>query len=80
MITIVYYALELLKWLIIARALLSWFVPPYSRNPVVQAIRKITDPILQPFERLIPQMGGVDVSPLVAFLAIYLVQTLLLGL
>lgn len=78
MIAIIYYALELLKWLIIARALLTWFVPPHSRHPVVQGIRRITDPIMRPFENLLPQMGGIDASPLVAFLAIHLLQMLLL--
>lgn len=74
---IIYYALELLKWLIIARALLSWFVPNYSPNPIVQGIRRITDPIMRPFENLVPRAGGIDASPLVAFLAIYLLQMLL---
>lgn len=77
---LLYYALELLKWLIIARALLSWFVPPHSQNPIVQVIRRITDPILQPFQSVLPQMGGMDVSPLVAFFAIYLLQSLIVGL
>lgn len=79
MIVIVYYALELLKWLVIARAVMSWFVSPYSRHPAVEAIRKITDPILGPFERLLPRMGGVDISPLLAIFAIYLLQSLLAG-
>ncbi len=74
---IIFYALELLKWLIIARALLSWFAPPNSSNPIVQGIRRITDPIMRPFENVVPQTGGIDASPLVAFLAIYLLQTLL---
>ena len=79
MIVIIYYALELLKWLIIARALMSWFVSPGSRHPAVEAIRRITDPVLRPIERLLPPMGGVDISPLLAFFAIYLLQSLLRG-
>ena len=35
-----YYLLEALKWLIIIRALLSWFVPPHSGNPVVRLLRR----------------------------------------
>lgn len=78
-ILIVYYVLELLKWLIIARAISSWVVSPYSRNPVVVFLRKVTDPILEPISAVIPPMGGVDLSAIVAFGMIYLTQALLTG-
>lgn len=77
---LLYYALELLKWLIIARALMSWFVSPHSDNPVIRVIRTITDPILRPLGELIPPLGGIDISPLVAFFAIHLTQMMLLRL
>ena len=73
---LIYYTLEILKWLIIARALMSWFVAPGSDNPLVAFIRKVTDPILRPVSEMIPAMGGVDLSPLVAFFAIMLLQQL----
>jgi YggT family protein len=73
-----YYLLEALKWLIIIRALLSWFVPPHSDNPLVRLLRRITDPILRPLSEMLPPMGGMDVSPLLAFFAIYLFQQLIL--
>ena len=79
-IVLLYYLLEILKWLIIIRALMSWFVAPHSDNPVVRLIRKITDPILRPFEEMVPNLGGVDLSPLLAFFAIYLLQALLVRL
>lgn len=79
-IVLLYYLLEILKWLIIIRAIMSWFVAPYSDNPFVRGIRKITDPILRPFAEMVPNMGGVDISPLLAFFAIYLLQMLLLRL
>ena len=76
------YLLELLWWLIIVRALLSWVNPdPY--NPIVQFIERTTEPILAPFRRLIPTYKlGIDISPIVAmlfiyFLKIFLVQTLI---
>ncbi len=75
---LLYYVLEALKWLIIVRALMSWFVAPGAGNAVVDLIRRITDPILRPFSEMIPSFGGVDVSPLLAFFAIYLLQALLL--
>ena len=76
-LVLLYYALEILKWLIIARALMSWFVSPYSDNPIARALRKITDPILRPLSEVIPPLGGIDISPLVAFFAIQLTQSLL---
>lgn len=69
--------LEVLKWLIIIRALMSWFVAPGSDNALVRGIRKITDPILRPFEQMVPNLGGVDISPLLAYFAIYLLQEVL---
>lgn len=77
---LIYYALELLKWLIIVRAVMSWFVAPGADNPFVTGIRKITDPILRPVSEMLPVMGGVDLSPIVAFFAIVLLQQVLLRL
>ena len=52
---------------IIVGALLSWVSPdPY--NPVVQAIYGISEPLLSPFRRFIPAIGGIDVTPIVALL------------
>lgn len=78
-ILIVYYLLELLKWLIIARAISSWVVSPHSRNPAVVFLRKVTDPILEPISAVIPPMGGVDLSAIIAFGMIYLTQALITG-
>lgn len=79
-VVLLYYVLEALKWLIIIRALMSWFVAPGTSNALVDGIRRITDPILRPFAEMVPNFGGVDVSPLLAFFAIYLLQALLLRL
>lgn len=76
------YLIELLWWLIIIRALLSWVNPdPY--NPIVQFIERSTEPFLAPFRRLVPSYRiGIDVSPIIAllflyFLKIFIVQTLI---
>jgi YggT family protein len=68
------YLLRLLEWLIIIRALLSWFVSPHSRHPLVTLLHRITDPILRPISQLIPVTGGFDISPLVAILLLELLQ------
>ena len=77
LVVLLYYALEVLKWLVLARVLLSWFVSPYSDNPLVEMLRRVTDPILRPLQQVIPPMGGLDISPLVAFFAIQLTQSLI---
>jgi YggT family protein len=74
---LLYYTLELFKWLIIIRALMSWFVSPYSDNPVVNLVRRLTDPILRPLSEMIPLPGGIDLSPIIAFVAITLLQQII---
>lgn len=58
---------------ILIRAILSWFQPD-PRNFFVQLIVKVTDPILRPLERVIPPLGGFDITPIIAILLIQLVQ------
>lgn len=77
---ILYYLLEAVKWLIIIRAVMSWVVSPYSDNPFVNFVRRVTDPILRPFSEMVPLVGAVDLSPIVAFFAIVLLQQLVLRL
>ena len=66
--------LNLLTWLIVIRALLSW-VNPDPSNPIVQFIERVTEPILVPFRRLVPSYKmGIDLSPLLAILFIIFLQ------
>lgn len=69
--------LDALKWLILIRALLSWFVPPHSDNAFARILRRITDPILRPFEEMVPGGTGQMLAPMLAFLAITLFQMVL---
>ena len=75
--SVVSYALEILKWLIIIRALLSWVNPdPY--NPIVQFIERSTEWILAPLRTWIPSYKiGLDLSPIFAILIIYFLQMFL---
>lgn len=75
---LLYYLLEILKWLVIARALMSWFVSPHSRHPLANLLRRVTDPILRPLSEMLPPLGGMDLSPLLAFFAIHLFQMVIL--
>ena len=61
-------------WIIIARAVLSWVNPdPY--NPIVRFLYRITEPVLRPIRNRLPTFQmGLDLSPLVVLLAIYLLR------
>jgi len=77
---LIFYTLELFKWLIVARAVASWFVAPHSRHPAIELLRRITDPVLRPIAAALPPMGGVDLSPVVAFLVIAVLQRLVVSM
>lgn len=61
---------------ILASIILSW-VAPGSYNPVILLLRQLTEPIMTPFRKLLPSMGGLDLSPIFVFLAINVLQILL---
>ena len=62
---------------LIVRVLLSWFPNLDWGNPVLNAVSSITDPYLNVFRGLIPPLGGLDLSAIIAFVALNLVQQLL---
>ena len=71
-------ALNILYWLIIIRALVSWVNPdPY--NPIVQFLNKTTEPILSPIRKLLPLnfRFGIDISPIIAILAVWFLRLFL---
>ncbi len=68
--------LRIYFWIIIIRAIISWVNPdPY--NPIVRFLYQITEPVLRPIRRIIPPMGGIDISPLIVILVIYFLQIFL---
>ncbi|MHB1006952.1 MAG: YggT family protein [Chloroflexota bacterium] len=69
---------NILIFAILARALLSWFVPNPGNNRLMMVLIEITEPIISPIRRVMPRMGMLDLSPLVAMFALQIVQTLLL--
>ena len=77
-IQVVSLLLQVYSYVLLARALISWIpnLDPY--NPIVQFLYQITEPVLEPIRRLIPPIGGmIDISLLVAFFAIIILQQLL---
>ncbi len=74
-------ALTLYIWIVIAMAIFSWLVAfnvVNTRNHAVAIIGdflyRITDPALRPIRNLMPNLGGIDVSPVILFLIIIFIQ------
>jgi YggT family protein len=70
------WLLEGLIWLVVANAILSWF-PNANNHPVTRMIQSITNPLLMPFRAILPRMGGIDFSPLLAILLLSVLKVLL---
>lgn len=69
--------LEIYSLILIIRILLSWFPNLDWSNPLLSSISSITDPYLNIFRGIIPAIGGLDISPILAFIALNLMQQLL---
>jgi YggT family protein len=74
---------EVFTYLLIAaiffRAILSWVNPdPY--NPLVRALDQITEPILGPLRRVMPRIGMIDLTPMVAIFVLIAIQRAVAGL
>ncbi len=76
--------LFLYSWVLVFTIILSWllsFGVVNSHNPFVSTLGvflfKVTEPLLQPIRKLLPNFGGIDVSPVLLFLAIYFVRDVL---
>lgn len=67
---------QILYWLLMARIIISWFpVDPYHQ--VVQFLTQVTEPIMAPFRRLPLQIGMLDLTPLVVFMALFFLNRVL---
>jgi len=72
---LLYMVTEFYFWLLIINVVLSWISPGYT--PFGALVAQLAEPALAPFRKILPPMGGLDLSPIVAFLAIQIVQILL---
>lgn len=64
---------------IIIQAILSW-IQPHNYNPITPLLSRMNNPILRPIRQLLPDMGGLDLSPLVALLGLQFLSMLILPL
>ncbi|MBL1294367.1 MAG: YggT family protein [Thiotrichales bacterium] len=70
LISLLYY---LLLGIIIISIIMSW-IGQTSQNPMVGLLQQISEPILRPFRRIIPPIGGLDLSPIFAILALQIIK------
>ena len=77
LIGVLIQTLSIYTLVLLVRVLLSWFPNLDWGNPILSAISSITDPFLNLFRGFIPPIGGLDLSAIVAFLSLQLLQTLL---
>lgn len=67
-------------WIILmVRVILSW-VRPNPYHPLVQFVYQVTEPLMQPFRRLLPPAGGIDFSPILVFIVLNFVWRLVMAL
>lgn len=83
-IWLVVTVLDIYFWIIIATVILSWLVAfnvingsnPYVRQ-VGFALRRLTEPVLAPIRRFLPDLGGIDISPIVVLIGLQFLQYLI---
>ena len=76
--------IQLYVWVIIIQAVLSWLIAfdvVNTRNRFVYAVAdtlyRLTEPALRPIRRILPDLGGIDISPVVLILLLFFIQNLL---
>ena len=81
---VILIVLQLYIYIVIAAAVLSWLVAFNVVNPrnqfvsmVGEFLYRITDPVLRPIRNMLPPMGGIDISPIVLFLIIILIEKII---
>ena len=72
--------LQLFELALLARIILSWFPNVDRSNPIIQFLFDITEPVLKPIRDMLPPGGMFDFSPLIVFVIIQVLTTVLRGI
>ena len=79
------YLIDLYTWVVIAAVILSWLIAfnvinPYNQfvRSLWQAIQAVTEPVIRPIRRMMPDLGGIDISPVILLVGLYLFKLFLL--
>ena len=79
-LNIISLLLQLFELALLARIILSWFPNVDRSNPIIQFLFDVTEPVLKPIRDMLPPGGMFDFSPLIVFLIIQVLTTVLRGL
>jgi YggT family protein len=81
LLEVVLMVLDIYKWVVIATIVISWLIAfgiINTRNQLVdtvwRALNSLTEPVLRPIRRYMPRLNGLDLSPIVLFIIIYVIQ------
>ena len=81
---VVMLALNLYVWILIASAVLSWLIAfnvVNTRNQFVSSVwdflYRVTEPALRPIRNMLPNLGGIDISPIILLLVIFCIQSVI---
>ncbi len=74
---IIFWVLQVYQLLLLARVLMTWIPNLDYNNPIARFLYQATEPVLAPIRKALPQMGGIDLSPLVVFLGISVLMQLI---
>lgn len=77
LIGVIILLLNIFFWALLISVILSW-VAPASHNPAAQLVNQICEPLLAPLRRRLPNLGGLDLSPIAAFIAIKVIEMTLI--
>jgi YggT family protein len=71
--------IQLYSFVVLARVILSWIPNVNPMNPIVQFIYQITEPVLEPVRRALPNLGMIDISPIVVLVGLQILGSILLN-
>lgn len=74
---LIYVVIQVMTFTIVARSLLSWF-PNAQNNPVARVIFQVTEPLLAPLRRIVPRIGMIDITPMVAVILLVVIGQVIL--
>lgn len=74
---VIFWALQVYQLILLARVLMTWIPNLDYNNPIARFLYQATEPVLAPIRKALPQMGAIDLSPLVVFLGISVLMRLI---
>lgn len=75
-ITVLGLIVKIYFWSVIAVVVVSW-IAPGSNHPAIQLVAQITEPVMRPVRKVMPSMGGLDLSPIVVFLILNILSVVI---